>query len=249
MLKHTVRDGDCILSLAEEHGLFWQTVWDHPENAQLKRERKSPNIIYPGDQVFIPERRRKEIGAATEKCHRFEKKGTPAKLHLRFLRCPPSDKGESGSQSQQETVSESSETVVEVQIPPRPQHERREEPRAEVPYILNLDGRLSNGTTDSEGRVEISIPPTARQGTLTLEPGSAQATVIPLKLGCLDPVSELRGVKERLANLGFECGDRSEEETAEFRAALATFQEAHGLDPTGRIDDATRDSLEGVHGS
>jgi hypothetical protein len=78
--------GDCISSLAVDNGLMWQTIWEHPENADLRALRKEPNILMEGDEVFIPEREDGEQSGATEKKHRFRLKNSPAMLRLRVQR-------------------------------------------------------------------------------------------------------------------------------------------------------------------
>jgi N-acetylmuramoyl-L-alanine amidase len=82
MPNYTVKQGDCISSIAESHGLFWEKVWNHPKNARLKEQRKDPNILYSGDVIFIPDKEKKEESGPTEQRHRFKKKGTPAKLRM-----------------------------------------------------------------------------------------------------------------------------------------------------------------------
>lgn len=82
---HRVRQGESTTSLAYEHGLFWQTVWNHPQNAELRRLRSHHNILCPGDEIFIPDPEPKTVAAATEKRHRFVRKGVPEKLNLQFL--------------------------------------------------------------------------------------------------------------------------------------------------------------------
>ena len=86
MPQYTVKQGDCISSIAEKYGLFWEQVWDHPDNSQLKEKRKDPNVLNPGDKVFVPDKEEKEASGATEQRHKFRKKGVPAKLHLQVLR-------------------------------------------------------------------------------------------------------------------------------------------------------------------
>jgi N-acetylmuramoyl-L-alanine amidase len=39
--KYKVKPGDCVSSIAHRNGLFWETVWNHPENQSLKSERDS----------------------------------------------------------------------------------------------------------------------------------------------------------------------------------------------------------------
>lgn len=83
---HKVVRGDCISSLSVEHGLLWQTIWEHPENAELRSLRKEPNILMEGDEVFIPEREGGVHSGATEKRHKFRWKNAPAMLRVRVLR-------------------------------------------------------------------------------------------------------------------------------------------------------------------
>jgi hypothetical protein len=85
MPMHTVGTGDCLLSIAEEYGLLWETIWEHPQNAELKRLRQDPNVLGPGDQLFVPEKRIKETSKATDQTHKFVRKGTPAKVRLQLL--------------------------------------------------------------------------------------------------------------------------------------------------------------------
>ncbi|MFZ4574888.1 MAG: peptidoglycan-binding protein [Phycisphaerales bacterium] len=81
----TVRQGDCIYSIAAEHGLFWKTIWNHPENEDLRRLRVDPNLLMPGDEVFVREREERLHPAGTESRHRFRHKGVPANLKVRIL--------------------------------------------------------------------------------------------------------------------------------------------------------------------
>jgi N-acetylmuramoyl-L-alanine amidase len=86
MKNHTVVQGECLSSIAEDNGFFWETLWNHPENKQLREKRKDPNILYPGDVVFIPDKRLKEISESTNNVYKFRLKNTPAKLRVRVLR-------------------------------------------------------------------------------------------------------------------------------------------------------------------
>jgi len=79
---HVVEQGECIESIAAEHGLFWETVWDHPDNAELRRLRGDFNLLLPGDRLFIPDIRPKDDSGVTEQRHRFRRKGVPSKLRI-----------------------------------------------------------------------------------------------------------------------------------------------------------------------
>lgn len=203
----TAAAGDCIGSIAEAHGLFWKTVWEHPENDELRRLRKDPNVIRAGDRVFVPDKRLKEESAASDATHRFRRKGVPGKLRLRFL-------------------------------------DKDGKARTGLSWVLELDGKLLEGKTDGEGRVEAVIPPTAKKGVLTLRDGEKEESY-PLRLGRLDPVAEPDGARQRLRNLGYDTGDGSQ---AVLATALKSFQAAKKLEATGALDEATQKALLDAHG-
>jgi len=85
MPVHLVQQGECITSIADRLGLSWQRIWNHPENLGLRQQRKDPNVLYPGDAVFVPDLELREESRATDQRHRFKKTGEPAKLNLRLL--------------------------------------------------------------------------------------------------------------------------------------------------------------------
>ncbi len=83
-INHQVKQGDCISSIAFENGFFPDTIWNHPNNAQLKEKRKDPNVLMPGDMVFVPDKRPKEVSEPTNQVHKFRYKSVPAKLRIQF---------------------------------------------------------------------------------------------------------------------------------------------------------------------
>lgn len=79
---HIVEQGESVESIAFQHGHFWQTLWNHPENADLKTLRKDPNVLFPGDRIYVPELRQGSVEVKTGATYRFRRKGVPSKLHL-----------------------------------------------------------------------------------------------------------------------------------------------------------------------
>lgn len=69
---YRVQRGDCLSSIAEIYGFAeYQTIYERPENAEFRQMRPNPNIIYPGDMLFIPDPENKESACATGQRHHF----------------------------------------------------------------------------------------------------------------------------------------------------------------------------------
>jgi hypothetical protein len=205
---HTVAQGQCISSLAEQYGFTPERVWDDAENEALRELRGDANILEPGDRIFIPDREQKLVDCATNQTHRFVRHGVPAKLSLRLV---DDGKGHGGR-----------------------------------PFVARVGGKEIEGNTDGDGRIEIWIPPRATEVEITVGEGD-DARVFLVQLGILDPVTTIRGVQARLDNLGFECEMTGEldEDTVE---AITDFQLYIGHpEPSGELDDATRDALATLH--
>ena len=86
-IRHEVKPGDCISSIAFEYGHFPDTVWNDAANAELRQKRESPNVLSPGDVVVVPDMRLKEEGRPTDARHRFRRRGVPEKFRLQLLDC------------------------------------------------------------------------------------------------------------------------------------------------------------------
>ena len=114
-------------------------------------------------------------------------------------------------------------------------------PRKNEKYVLNLDGKLIDGTTDGDGEFEHFIPGDSRSALLMLRNGQE---VIPLRLGDLDPCDQATGIQQRLNNLGFDCGSEDGEIGDASKEAIKKFQEAYKLEVTGQADDATKNKLK-----
>jgi hypothetical protein len=82
---YEVVQGDCISSIAFEFGFLPATLWDHPQNADLKSERQDRNVLFPGDKVFIPDKEARIEAACTDARHLFVRKGLPEYLSVKFL--------------------------------------------------------------------------------------------------------------------------------------------------------------------
>jgi hypothetical protein len=80
---YIVKQGDWLAKIASRYGFTdFKTIWDDPQNAKLKQQRKNPNVLFPGDQLFIPDKTLKQESAVTQQKHRFELKKPKITLRL-----------------------------------------------------------------------------------------------------------------------------------------------------------------------
>lgn len=116
-------------------------------------------------------------------------------------------------------------------------------PRVGVQFRLEVAGATTEGQSDGRGIIEAWVSPRASRALLWLD-GAAAA--IELLIGALDPVTTLRGVQQRLLNLGYECPVHGELDPLT-RAALQAFQRHADLEPSGELDPPTREKLLAEH--
>ena len=204
MPNYKVKQGECISSIAYEHGHFWEKLWNHSDNAKLKEKRKDPNVLYPGDVVCIPDIELRKEPCDTEQKYRFIKKGTPAKFCL----------------------------IVE----------RDDKPMKNTDYIFTTDGVNISGKTDEKGFLEVQIKPNAKHGKLIIADLTYE-----LEFGSMDPIEENTGIQVRLQNLGFYHGALDGIIGPRTQQAIKEFQAFSDLNPTGTMDDQTRDKLFNRH--
>jgi N-acetylmuramoyl-L-alanine amidase len=69
---YTVTQGDCLANIAKSFGfLDYRRIYDHPKNAEFRRKRPNPNLIFPGDRLYIPDRDDTTLTCETGRSHRF----------------------------------------------------------------------------------------------------------------------------------------------------------------------------------
>jgi len=206
--QYKIRQGDCFSNIAAKHGFTTQSLWEHPDNSELKQKRGNPNILLPGDIINIPEKQQKEESCEVEMRHQFRKIGQ-TKLRLQF-----SNSGE---------------------------------PRANQPYILEVNGKFIEGKTDGDGIVDEYISPTAKKGKITIGENEAKVEY-ELAIAALDPADCPSGAQARLMNLGFYQGNINGKLESDTKAALKSFQQHCKIAETSKLDDATVNKLIEVHG-
>lgn len=84
--ERVVRQGECVVSIANETGHFWETIWDDAANTELRGARRDPYVLLPGDRVHVPPLRQRTEPGVTETRHRFRKKNQPEVFKVRVRR-------------------------------------------------------------------------------------------------------------------------------------------------------------------
>lgn len=80
---HVVKPGDCLLRIAQQYGFAdWRPIYEHADNTEFRQLRSNPNVIFPGDQIHIPDPAPKQLSLATAKQHKIEVKRPKIMLRI-----------------------------------------------------------------------------------------------------------------------------------------------------------------------
>ena len=211
---HVVKKGECLSSIADAYGLpKWQLIYEHPNNTAFKAKRPNPNLIYPGDELYIPDVTPNVARVPTDRRHIFVAEFAPTFLNIR---------------------------VQDIDDSPFPN----------APFELEAGSLKLDGSTDEDGWIHSRIPAWAEIGTLRVWPNPDDTeTVIEweMRLGHLDPIETVSGLKGRLNNLGYDCGEVNEEEDDRYTSAVMQFQTDNELLVDGIVGPQTRGALLKLH--
>jgi type VI secretion system secreted protein VgrG len=124
-------------------------------------------------------------------------------------------------------------------------------PYANKDYVLHAAGNRYEGTTDSDGKIDIELPLEAQVANIALwlearPTGPVKRYVVELR--ALPGHDTVAGAQMRLRNLGYYWGKETDEIDAPTRKALRDFQGDHDLPVTGDLDEATKAKLSDLHG-
>jgi hypothetical protein len=126
-------------------------------------------------------------------------------------------------------------------------------PIANAAGTLRANGADQDVTTDGDGRIEAKIDNGTTSATLTLGKRTFN-----LSVGHLDPIDEASGQLARLKALGYFDGDvpeaadfdkKKDDIDVEMQLAWELFQDANGLQVTGKGDDGSVSKLKDVFGA
>lgn len=84
-MPQPLRQGECVCSVAARTGLPWQKIWDAPQNDPLREAGRHPNVLLPGDELFVPEREAVNEALATGRKHKLVVHGTLVDVHIKLV--------------------------------------------------------------------------------------------------------------------------------------------------------------------
>jgi hypothetical protein len=219
MRAHIVQQGEHLAGLAARMGFDAEEVWNHAANEELRSQRRSPQILAPGDILYVPD---------------------PG----------PPDTGYLEARTQNRYVASVPRLEVRMHMAWGP-----DEPIANEPFVVHGLAQPVEGTTGGDGLARFEIPAFAQHLRIELP---AQGVSMPVDVGYLDPVDRRSGLRARLAAQGY-LDDRdlldpnanvgTDQIDEGLGRAVRALQRDRGLEESGEVDDATREALEGSHGS
>lgn len=71
MRPYIVRQGDYLAKIAFEQGFDADEVWKHEKNKDLRESGRTPEVLCPGDQLFIAAQRSRSVAVALRSSNQF----------------------------------------------------------------------------------------------------------------------------------------------------------------------------------
>lgn len=121
---------------------------------------------------------------------------------------------------------------------------------ANTPVQLFVDGVLASSVpTDANGFIETPIAASAQSAVLEIPSRKIRQPISIVDPNVFPNINTLRGVQQRLAQLGFFAGVVDGRPSADTDEAVQSFKSQNGLGSDSRIDESTRRKLVEVYGS
>lgn len=222
MVQHTVALGETIRSIAYSYGIpDWRSVYQHFRNADLRRRRPDPDILHPGDHVWLeqPEEPATPYPGAPVTCR--------TGATYTFL-APPL-------------------VPIEVRMIDRlgePHADRRFE------LVAGGNTTAGTTDSEGAVRASVPLDVRSAQLRVWIhddDPDDEPGWQVTLDLNATRAADTLEGVQSRLANLGYYLGPIDGEERQSLRDAVEQFQRDQGLSVTGEVDDKLKRALADAH--
>jgi hypothetical protein len=227
---HVVGQGEYLTAIAYARGVTVDGIWNDPANASLRAVRANPEVLAPGDVVYVPviEKNWNPVNVGET----AQMTADPAKVTIELAltmdddSAPTTDPTNAGGPPPSDPSSSGSNALA-----------------GKTYRIEGLPGDPLTGPIGPDGTIKFEAPVTVREVLLTIE---ELGVTCPLIIGGLDPATEASGQRQRLRQLGYTDDD---EDGCDLEEAFRAFQQQSGIEQSGKPDDATLDALVKEHGS
>ncbi len=219
MKQYTIQQGDTLLKIAKQFGMSSsKALYMHSSNAEFRQLRPDPNLIFPGDQITIPDDKPSVFSGLPDRRHVFvySESGAPEKELLRLALKDSDGRSVSGIRA---TLMMSDQSLGPIE---------------------SEEGVLEFDLTDiRERQGELQV--------LT-EESTEPSHLFQLQFAHLDPIDTISGIQARCNNLGFDCGTVDGHFGEKTRRGVRAFQVAQGLTDDGEPGPKTQASLQKAYG-
>ncbi|MCP4137213.1 MAG: hypothetical protein GY754_39960 [bacterium] len=233
---YKIEQGDYLHKIARKHGFHnWEPIYDHDKNKDFKKKYPDPNIIYPGEKLYIPskdELEKKEKDCKPGNKYRYKKKSKEnAKLKLDLL-----------AGGIEEKIVKYEITFIgkgnEKRTIERPGGGDGGDKKKK--FEGNLEkGELVEEILDGERDAFLKV--------WTKEESTEPDFEYELKIGHLDPLDTISGIQARLNNLGYDSGRIDGIKGPITEAAVKEFQEDYDLTVDGIPGKKTQGELKDIY--
>ncbi len=212
--QYSVKPGDFMAKIANQFQITdYNTIWNDSHNASLKKSRTSPNVLMPGDSVYIPDKAQKQETRATDARHVFQVGRQKPKLVIVLQ-----DAGRDPIAGTPYKLKIDGSTAAD-----------------DSPTKTDGSGKLTKDPIALDARTGLlKIRPAAPRAAPPS--GCEFEESVSILIAELHPVTYQSGQLQRLNNLGYRAGtlktadkmdngeDLTDEETKQFESAVEEFQ-------------------------
>jgi len=230
---HIVAQGEYLSLIAMRFGFHdSRVIWEHPDNAALRKLRQNPNVLLPGDQLAIPDREAGEQAAATGQVNRFEAGSDVLALNVHF-----EDRSRKPMPNRDGTLTLGGVDQAGAFVKAKPLATSTD---SDGLLHQQLSGPFIDRAAATEGEFEMLAQPKAAPHRVRM------------LVGHLDPVDLPSGQRARLDNLGYFAG-YTDDDRDQLEWATEEFQCDEKLKDRGLSDDRSKNlktwnHLGKVHG-
>ncbi len=218
---YEVKKGDYLAKIAKEHGIAdWTDIYKHDKNKKFKEKRPNPNILLPGEKIYIP-----DVTYRSGRTHNVDVAQDEVIFKLQII------------------TGENPEPIYKYELKTKGKKEKTYT-RSIDDNDKDITEKLDNGYIVEE----ISTGEEAGELKIWLYDDPDPHLEYEIVVGGLDPLEEISGIQARLNNLGFFCGEVDGKNGPKTKKGVKAFQKKYELAVDGIAGPNTQAKLKKIYG-